>query len=155
VQTRDRPRPSPRLTHNRERGCRRSTQNLEGHGFRRSTQNIEGARLQPCHKQPAPQEPTALPKAGVKPQAQRPNCLPPSPPYPNPSPPTQNLSSPRTPSKPPNPLYPLAIYISKTWHSYPHPLATIEIAPNSSDTRAGPNSFRRVSLPITPLVGIA
>src|SRR5580692_2188532 len=34
------------------------------------------ARLQPCQKQSAPKEPTALPQAGVKPQAKRLNCLP-------------------------------------------------------------------------------
>ena len=50
----------------------------------------------------------------------------------------RTLSSPPTPPKPPTPLSPLAIYISQTWHTYPHPHATIEVAPQ---TPAGPSQF--------------
>ena len=44
--------------------------------------------------------------------------------------PTRNLSSPRRPLKSPNPLSTLAINLFKTWHSYPLPLATIEVGPS-------------------------
>jgi hypothetical protein len=46
----------------------------------------------------------------------------------SPSPSAQDrrtLSSPLAAPNPPNPLSTLAIYIFKTWHSYPHPPATI------------------------------
>ena len=91
----------------------------KGHGFSRANNN------------PGPKALPWLPQAGVKPQAQRPNCLLPpatTPPAPREAPrrPRRTLSSPPTPSKPPNPLYPLAIYIFKTWHTHPHPPATIK-----------------------------
>ncbi len=42
----------------------------------------------------------------------------------------QNLSSPLNHPKPPNPLYPLPINLSKTWHSYPTQLDTLGVEPN-------------------------
>jgi hypothetical protein len=50
----------------------------------------------------------------------------------------QNLSSPLAAQNPPKPPSPLAIYISKTWHSYPLPLDTIEIAPESKHIPIAP-----------------
>ena len=41
----------------------------------------------------------------------------------------QDLSSPSTPPNPTKPPSALAIYLFKTWHSYPHPIDRIEIAP--------------------------
>jgi hypothetical protein len=63
-----------------------------------------------------------------------PSSIPPTPPnhsHAKPLAVRAGLSSPRNHPKPPKPLSTLAIYISKTWHSYPYPLATIEIAPKS------------------------
>jgi hypothetical protein len=39
----------------------------------------------------------------------------------------EKLSSPLTAKKPPNPLSTLAINLSKTWHSHPTPLDTLEV----------------------------
>jgi hypothetical protein len=90
---------------------------------------------------------SALPKAGVEPQAQRLNCLPPR--HPFSPPPPKTLSSPPPPQNPPNPLVTLAIYISKTWHTYPTQPAIIEIDPNkkspatrASDRHAKPLAVR-------------
>jgi len=95
---------------------------------------------------------TSLGQRPGKPQAKRPNCPPPClhslqpTPTRSPSPSAQDLSSPRSHPKPPNPASTLAIYIFKTWHSYPHPIATIEIALNSSDTtRSLPPSAQDLS----------
>jgi hypothetical protein len=52
-----------------------------------------------------------------------------------------NLVKPPKPQKIPKPLSTVAIYIFKTWHSYPHSLATIEIAPKSK------------RMPLAPLPG--
>jgi hypothetical protein len=41
--------------------------------------------------------------------------------------PPKTLSTPQTPPKSPNPLYPLAINLFKTWHSYPTQIDTLEV----------------------------
>jgi hypothetical protein len=74
----------------------------------------------------------------------------------------QTLSTPeshRNSLKPPSTL---AIYISETWHSYPHPLATIDIEPNPTHSNrtthkqrhAVANSFESNTLPVSRLKGI-
>jgi len=72
----------------------------------------------------------------------------------SPSPSAQHLSSPPTPRKSPKPLSTLAIYISKTWHSYPLQSLKIEVAQKPARQLlplAAPNSFERGTLPATLL----
>jgi hypothetical protein len=76
-----------------------------------------------------------------------------------PSPPGQNLSSPRTHRNSANPLKPNQIKHSKTWHSYPAQLATLEVEPKSKLHRQqplqlsllAPNSNRKKIIRVTRL----
>jgi len=89
----------------------------------------------------------------VKPQAQRLNCLPPSRPSLQAETrealrrPRRTLSTPHRPPKPTKPAPPLPISFSKTWHSYPPPLAIIEVAPNRSSPQITKNSTARLPPP--------
>ena len=58
------------------------------------------------------------------------------------------LSTPQPTPNPPKPLYPLAIYISKTWHSYPVHPTTIEVDLYFSGRSNPPH---RTRTPITPM----
>jgi len=72
----------------------------------------------------------------------------------SPSPSAQNVSSPPTPRKSPKPLSTLAIYISKTWHSYPLQSLKMQVAQKPARQLlplAGTNSFERDTLPATLL----
>ncbi len=55
--------------------------------------------------------------------------------------PARIVSSPPTPLNSRKPASTLAIYISKTWHSYPCPLATIEIEPKSKSSPSSTGGF--------------
>ena len=59
------------------------------------------------------------------------------------------LSTSHAPPNPTKPAPPLPIYISKTWHSYPPPLATIELAPNNRKPQARPSALEA---PLTPVL---